>query len=148
MNRVGNNKAAPILAYPLHFTDERLVRRRVATRRQGRTRPFPGVKVRMMDFYVRELRACAEATGWRFDAFLYTALLNAMRNTQRLFGISFGGLRELSKRDRAKLAGHYQSVCGCGRLLKLGDFCPPRPVPVPGEPLAWAFHNGPPKESN
>ena len=65
----------PVLAYPFQITDLKPVRRRIATRRHGRKRPFPGVKVRMMDFFVEELRACAEALGWRFDAFLHHALL-------------------------------------------------------------------------
>ena len=55
----------PVLAYPFRITDLRPVRRKTATRKPGRKRPFPGIKVRMMDFYVQELRACAEATGGR-----------------------------------------------------------------------------------
>ena len=97
---------APVLAYPFQITDLKPVRRRIATRRHGRKRPFPGVKVRMMDFFVEELRACAQAIGWRFDAFLYQALLQAKRETERLFGMSNGGLVMLGKADKAKLASH------------------------------------------
>ena len=139
---------APVLAYPFQITDLKPVRRRIATRRHGRKRPFPGVKVRMMDFFVEELHACAQAIGWRFDAFLYQALLQAKRETERLFGMSNGGLVTLSRADRAKLASHYQAVCDSGRKFQLGDFYPPRPVPAPGEPLAWTVRNGPPIDSN
>ena len=62
--------------------------------------------------------------------------------------MSNGGLVTLSKGDRAKLASRYQAVCDSGRKAKLGDFYPPRPVPVPGAPLAWAARNGPPTDSN
>jgi hypothetical protein len=138
----------PVLAYPFQITDLKPVRRRIATRRHGRKRPFPGIKVRMMDFYVQELRACAEAIGWRFDAFLYQALLQAKQETERLFGMSYGGLVTLSKADRAKLASHYQAVCDSGRKFQLGDFYHPEPVCEPGAPLAWAVRNGPPIDSN
>ena len=137
----------PVLAYPFQITDLRPVRRRSAKR--GRKRRFPGVKVRMMGFYVQELRACAEAIGWRFDAFLYDALLEAKWKTERLFGMSIGGLVTLSKCDRAKLASHYQAVCDSLPKAQLSDFYDPRPVsPEAGEPLAWAFRNGPPTDSN
>ena len=138
----------PVLAYPFQITDLKPVRRRIVTRKPGRKRPFPGVKVRIMDFYVQELRACAEALGWRFDAFLRHALLQVKQETERLFGMSNGGLVTLSKADRAKLASHYQAVCDSGRKFQLDDFYPPRPVPAHGEPLAWAVRDGPPIDSN
>ena len=140
----------PVLAYPFQITDLRTVRRKTASRRHGRKRPFPGVKIRMMDFYVQELRACAEAIGWRFDTFLYQALLQVKRETERLFGMSYGGLVTLSKGDRAKLASHYQAVCDSLPKARLGDFYDPRPVcpPEAGEPLAWAVRSGPPTDSN
>jgi hypothetical protein len=102
----------------------------------------------MMDFYVEELRACAQAIGLRFDAFLYGALLEAKWETERLFGLPGGGLVTLSKRDRARLADRYQAVCDSGLKAQLSDFYPPRPAPVAGEPLAWAFRDGPPTDSN
>jgi hypothetical protein len=151
MNRKSPVKdLGPVLAYPFQITDLRPVRRRNTTRRHGRKRPFPGVKVRIADFYVQELRACAEAIGWRFDAFLYDALLEAKWKTERLFGVSHGGLVILSKADRARLSSHYQAVCNSGRKFTLGDFYDPRPDPVPGagEPLAWAARHGPPIDSN
>ena len=148
MKRAGNNSPAPVLAYPIEVTDLRTVRARTASRRRGSKRPFPGVKVRMMDFYVRELRACAEAIGWRFDVFLYQALLKAKWETERLFGVSHGGLVTLSKGDRAKLASRCLAVCNSGRKAQRRDFYPPRPVPVPGAPLAWAVRNGPPIDTN
>ena len=140
----------PVLAYPFQITDLKPVRRRIVTRKPGRKRPFNGVKVVMMDNYVQELRACAQAIGWRFDAFLYHALLEAKWKTERLFGVSYGDLVTLSKGDRAKLASHYQAVCYSGRKAQLSDFYDPRPVPVPeaGEPLAWAARHGPPIDSN
>ena len=139
----------PVLAYPFQITDLRPTRRRTVTRKHGSKRPFCGVKVRMMDFYVQELRACAEAIGWRFDAFLYQALLEAKWKTERLFGMSIGGLVTLSRCDRAKLASHYQAVCDSLPKAQLSDFYDPRPVsPEAGEPLAWAFRNGPPTDSN
>ena len=139
---------APVLAYPFQITDLKPVRRRSATRRHGRKRPFPGVKVRMMDFFVEELHACAQAIGWRFDAFLHHALLQAKRETERLFGMSNGGLVTLSRADRAKLASHYQAVCNSGRKAQLIDFYDPRPAPEAGETLAWAARHGPPIDSN
>jgi len=138
----------PVLAYPFQITDLRTVRRKSATRKPGRKRPFPGIKVRMMGLYVQELRACAEAIGWRFDAFLYQALLEAKWKTERLFGMSNGGLLTLSKGDRARLAGHYQAVCDAAHKARLSDFYPPRPPSVDGGPLAWAVRNGPPMDSN
>jgi len=138
----------PVLAYPFQITDLRRVHRRNSPGRRGRKRSFPGVKIRMMDFYVRELRACAEALGWRFDAFLYHALLQVKRETERLFGMSNGGLVTLSKSDRARLANHYQAVCEAGRKAQLSDYYHPQPVFAPGEPLAWAFRDGPPIDSN
>jgi hypothetical protein len=102
----------------------------------------------MMDHYVQELRACAQALGWRFDSFLYDALLEAKWKTERLFGMSRGSLDMLSKADRAKLASHYRSVCDAGRKAQLSDFYDPRPVPESGEPLAWTVHHGPPIDSN
>ena len=105
----------PILAYPFQITDLRQVKSRSGPGRRGRKRSFPGVKIRMMDIYVRELRACAEAIGWRFDAFLYHALLRVKRETERLFGMSNGDLATLSKSDRAKLASDYQAVCEAGQ---------------------------------
>ena len=74
----------PVLAYPFQITDLRTVRRKTANRKPGRKRPFPGIKVRMMDFYVKELRACAEALGWRFNTFLYQALLQVKRETEQI----------------------------------------------------------------
>ena len=140
---------APVLAYPFQITDLRTVRRKTAARKPGRNRPFPGIKVRMMDFYVEDLRACAEAIGWRFDAFLYQALLEAKWKTERLFGMSHGELVTLSKGDRAKLASRYQAVCDSLPKAQLGDFYDPRPVsPEAGEPLAWAVRSGPPIDSN
>ena len=138
----------PVLAYPFQITDLKPVRRRIVTRKPGRKRPFPGVKVRMMDFFVQEIRACAQAIGWRFDTFLYHALLQAKWETERLFGLSNGGLVTLSKADRAKLASHYQAVCNSGRKFQLSDFYHPKPVCEPGAPLAWAVRNGPPIDSN
>jgi hypothetical protein len=139
----------PVLAYPFQITDLRTVRRKTANRRHGRKRPFPGVKIRMMDFYVQGLRACAEAIGCRFDVFLYNALLRAKWKTERLFGMSNGGLVTLSKVDRAKLASHYRAVCDSLPKARLGDFYDPRPVsPEAGEPLAWAVRSGPPTDSN
>jgi hypothetical protein len=138
----------PVLAYPFQVTDLRQVRSRSGPSRRGRKRKFPGVKVRMMDFYVQELRACAEALGWRFDAFLYQALLQVKQETERLFGMSSGGLATLSKGDRARLASHYQAVCEAGRKARLSDYYHPQPVFAPGEPLAWAFRDGPPIHSN
>jgi hypothetical protein len=139
---------SPVLTYPFQITDLRPVRSRSATRRPGRKRKFPGVKVLMMDIYVLELRACAEALGWRFDLFLRHALLDAKWRTERIFGMSNGELAALSKADRAKLASHYQAVCECGRRDTLADYYPPRPVPASGEPLAWAFRNGRQIDSN
>ena len=140
---------APVLAYPFQITDLRTVRRKAVTRKPGCKRPFPGIKVRMMDFYVEDLRACAEAIGWRFDAFLYQALLEAKWKTERLFGMSHGELVTLSKGDRAKLASRYQAVCDSLPKVQLGDFYDPRPVsPKAGEPLAWAVRSGPPTDSN
>ena len=139
---------SPVLTYPFQITDLRPVRRKNTTRRRGSKRKFPGVKIRIMDFYVLELRACAEALGWRFDAFLYHALLNAKWKTERIFGMSNGELAALSKGDRAKLASHYQAVCECGRMDTLVDYYPPRPVTASGEPLAWAFRNGRQIDSN
>ena len=140
----------PVLAYPFQITDLRTVRRKTATRKPGRKRRFPGIKVLMMDFCVQELRACAEAIGWRFDAFLKSALLDAKWKTERLFGMSNGGLVTLSKGDRARLASRYQAVCDSLPKARLSDFYDPRPVvsPEAGEPLAWAFRNGPPRDSN
>jgi hypothetical protein len=138
----------PVLAYPFQITDLRQVKSRSGPGWHGRKRLFPGVKVRMMDSYVRELRACAEAIGWRFDAFLYHALLKAKRETERLFGVANGGLVTLSKSDRAELANHYQAVCEAGRKAQLSDYYHPQSVLAPGEPLAWAFRNGPPMDSN
>ena len=139
----------PVLAYPFQITDLKPVRRRSAACRRGCKRAFHGIKVRMMDSYVQELRACAEAIGWRFDAFLYNALLEAKWKTERLFGMSYGDLLILSKGDRAKLASHYQAVCNCGPKFQLIDFYDPRPAsPKAGDPLAWAFRNGPPIDSN
>jgi hypothetical protein len=147
--RVGNNNRGLVLAYPFQITDLRPVRRRSATRRRGGKRSFPGVKVIMMDFQVQALRACAEALGWRFDAFLKHALLQAKWETERLFGMSHGDLVLLSKGDRAKLASHYQAVCEAGRKAKLSDYYhPDRPVPTRGEPLAWAVRDGHPIDSN
>ena len=139
---------APVLAYPFQITDLRTVRRKTAARKPGRKHRFPGIEVLMMDFCVQELRACAEAIGWRFDAFLKSALLDAKRETERLFGMSNGGLVTLSKGDRAKLASHYQAVCDSGRKFQLGDFYHPKPVCEPGAPLCWAVLNGPPIDSN
>jgi hypothetical protein len=102
----------------------------------------------MMGSYVRELRACAEALGWRFDAFLYHALLQVKRETDRLFGLSNGGLVTLSKGDRARLSAHYQAVCDAAHKARLSDFYPPRPPSVEGGPLAWAVRDGPPMDSN
>jgi hypothetical protein len=138
----------PVLAYPFQIAGLKTVRRKSTTRRHGRNRPFSGVKVRMMDSYMQDLRACAEATGCRFDAFLYMALLQAKRETERLFGMSNGGLVTLSKSDRARLASHYRAVCDSGRKAQLSDFYHPRPVFEDGEPLAWTFRNGPPIDSN
>jgi hypothetical protein len=149
MNRQSPLKdPVPVLAYPFQITDLRQVKSRSGPDRRGRKRPFPGVKIRMMDSYVRELRACAEALGSRFDAFLYHALLQAKRETERLFGVSIGGLVMLSKGDRARLASDYQAVCEAGRKAQLSDCYRPQSVPPPGEPLAWAFRNGPPIDSN
>jgi hypothetical protein len=147
---IQSNTLAPVLAYPFQITDLRTVRRKSVTRKPGRKRPFPGIKVRMMGLYVQELRACAEAIGWRFDAFLYQALMEAKWKTERLFGMSHGGLVILSKADRARLASHYQAVCDSGRKAQLSDFYDPRPDPVPGagEPLAWAVRSDPPTDSN
>ncbi len=140
----------PVLAYPFRITDLRPVRRKTATRKPGRKRPFPGIKVRMMDFYVQELRACAEATGWRFDVFLYMALLEAKLKTECIFGMSHGGLAELSKSDRARLASHYRAVCDSLHKAPLSDFYEPQPVSPPeaGEPLAWAFGIGAPRSGS
>jgi hypothetical protein len=149
MNKSPATDLAPVLAYPFQITDLRTVRRKAVTRKPGRKRPFPGIKVRMMDWYVEDLRACAEAIGWRFDAFLYHALLQAKWETERLFGMSHGELVTLSKGDRAKLASHYQAVCDSLPKAQLGDFYDPRPVsPEAGEPLAWAVRSGPPIDSN
>lgn len=137
-----------VLAYPIQITDLRQVKSRSGPARRRCKRSFPGVKVRMMDHYVQELRACAEAVGWRFDAFLYFALLTAKWKTERLFGMSNGGLVTLSKRDRARLASHYQAVCKAGRRAQLSDCYHPQQVLSPGEPLAWTFHHGPPIDSN
>ena len=138
----------PVLAYPFQITDLRQVKSRSGPGKRGAKRSFPGVKVRMMDCYVRELRACAEAIGWRFDAFLYHALLQVKRETERLFGMANGGLVTLSRSDRAKLASHYQAVCESGRKAQLSNYYHPQSVLAPGEPLAWAFRNGPPMNSN
>ena len=138
----------PILAYPFQITDLRQVKSRSGPGRRGRKRSFPGVKIRMMNIYVQELRACAEALGWRFDAFLYHALLQVKQETERLFGMSYGDLATLSKSDRAKLASDYQAVCEAGHKARLSDYYRPQSVPAPGEPLAWAFRNGPPIDSN
>jgi hypothetical protein len=101
-----------------------------------------------MNAYVEELRACAEALGWRFDAFLYHSLLQAKRDTERLFGMSHGELVTLSKADRAKLADHYQAVCEAGRKARLSDFYHPQAVSTASEPLAWAIRDGWPIDCN
>ena len=138
----------PTLSYPVQITDLRQVRSKSGPGRHGRKRSFPGVKVCMMDFYVRELRACAEALGLRFDAFLYHALLQVKRETESLFGLSNGGLLMLSRGDRARLASHYQAVCDAASKARQSEFYHPQSAPTAGESLPWAVCAGPPMDSN
>jgi hypothetical protein len=85
-------------------------------RQHKRKRGYPGFRIRMMDFYVEEIRAVVKCIGWDISHFVSFALHKACNEAATEIGLEPRDIARLSKRERAEIRRKYclaQSVIRC-----------------------------------
>ncbi len=82
-----------------------------------RKRSYPGFRIRMMDFYVEQIRAVVECTGEGVSQFIYHALLAAMNKTASQIGMCPSDIARLSKHGRAEIRRKYRLAATANRVL-------------------------------